>query len=77
MSTLMQRYTQYNERLKAKGIKLISFDCPSCAKAIECQAAPRGDTWDSMANCPHCDALFKHITEGKKSYGLLPPAMMA
>lgn len=29
-ATLMQRYTEYNDRLKAQGVKLIAFACPAC-----------------------------------------------
>lgn len=43
---------------KARGARIAAFKCPDCAKAIETLRPPRGDTWDSMSTCPHCDALF-------------------
>jgi len=72
--TLMQRYTEYNDRLKAKGIKLITFACPSCGQSIETGPAPEGDVWDTLSDCPHCNAMFMKVTEGKKAYGLIPEA---
>lgn len=68
--TLMQLYTEYNDRLKAEGIKLIAFSCPSCNESIETRPAPKGDTWDTLSNCPHCGSMFMKITKGKKAYGL-------
>lgn len=70
----MVRYTEYNDRLKAQGVKMTKFSCPSCAREIETQAAPKGERWDTLANCPHCDAMYMKITDGKKAFGLIPPA---
>lgn len=73
-ASLMQRYTEYNDRLKAQGIKLIAFQCPDCKQSIETQPAPEGDIWDTLSNCPHCNAMFMKITKGHKAYGLIPDA---
>ena len=70
-ATLMQRYTEYNDRLKAQGIKLIAFECPACKQSIETQPAPKGDVWDSLAECPQCNAMYMKITQGKKARGLI------
>lgn len=74
METLLDRYTAYNERLKAQGLKFLSFDCPKCGEGIETQRATRGDTWDTLSTCPHCEALFMKITTHKKAVGRLPQA---
>lgn len=29
MQTLMQRYTEYNDRLKAQGVRFLAFACPN------------------------------------------------
>lgn len=71
-ATLMQRYTEYNDRLKAQGVKLIAFACPACNQNIETREAPKGDVWDTLSDCPHCNAMFMKITKGKKAYGLIP-----
>jgi Zn finger protein HypA/HybF involved in hydrogenase expression len=73
-ATLMQRYTEYNDRLKAQGVKLIAFDCPSCKQSIETHPAPKGEVWDTLSECPHCNAMFMKITKGKTAYGLIPEA---
>ena len=67
---VMQVYTEYYSRLKAKGVRLIKFDCPKCAKEIETVPAPAGEKWDSMSQCPHCESLFKKFTIGSRAYGL-------
>ena len=72
MATLLKRYTEYNDRLKAKGAKMIKFNCPMCAKDIETLPAPKGEFWDTLAQCPHCEALYIKITEGKTARGELP-----
>ncbi|EPG9355252.1 hypothetical protein ACKU3Z_030060 [Pseudomonas aeruginosa] len=76
-TTLMQRYTEYNDRLKAKGVKLVAFECPACQQSIETLPAPKGDVWDNLSECPHCNAMFMKITEGQKAYGLIPKATPA
>lgn len=60
------------KRLKAKGVKLVACSCPKCTKIIKTLAAPKGETWDSMAQCPHCETLFMKFTKGRLSWGVLP-----
>lgn len=72
MASLMKRYTEYNDRLKAKGATLIKFACPACTKDIETLPAPKGEFWDTLAQCPHCEALYMKITEGKTARGEIP-----
>lgn len=73
-ATLFKQYTDYNDRLKSQGIKLISFNCPCCSKPIETMPAPEGDVWDSLSTCPHCDRMFMKITNGKNAEGVIPQA---
>lgn len=77
MFTLKQRYSEYKDRLRASGVKLVSFDCPCCSEIIDTKPAPKGETWDTMATCPHCEGMYKLFTEGGHAYGLVPPAMSA
>jgi Zn finger protein HypA/HybF involved in hydrogenase expression len=72
MASLLNRYTEYNDRLKAKGAKLIKFGCPACAKDIETLPAPKDEYWDTLAQCPHCEALYMKITEGNTARGEIP-----
>lgn len=76
-ASLMHRYTEYNDRLKAQGIKLIAFACPCCTKSIETRPAPRGELWDTLSSCPHCNALYMKITKGKKAFGCAPKTSAA
>ncbi|MFU7316048.1 hypothetical protein ACM74O_30120 [Pseudomonas aeruginosa] len=39
MQTLMQRYTEYNDRLKAQGVRFLAFACPKCGGEIETERA--------------------------------------
>lgn len=73
-ATLMQRYTEYNNRLKAQGIEMVAFDCPACKLSIETQPAPKGDVWDTLSECPYCNAMYMKFTEGQTAYGLIPNA---
>jgi len=77
MTTLKQRYSEYNDRLRASGIALISLECPCCSAVIETKSGVDGEKWHSMAQCPECEGLFKLFTEGSKAYGLTPCAMNA
>lgn len=69
---LMLQYTAHNETLKAQGVKLVQFSCPTCAKSIDTRPAPKGERWDSLAICPHCEAMYMKITDGKKAFGVIP-----
>lgn len=70
--TLLQRYTEYNNRLKSQGITFIEFACPGCRQTLEARPAPRGEQWDTLSQCPYCEALFMKITEGTKISALIP-----
>lgn len=58
MKKLMAQYLEYTARVKASGAKFLKFKCPHCSGEIETQRATRGDTWDSMTTCPHCEKMF-------------------
>lgn len=61
----MQRYSKYNDLL-------IAFACPACNQSIEIRPAPKGEVWNTLSGCPHCNAMFIKIAEGEKAYGLIP-----
>lgn len=77
MAKLMKIYTEYNDRLKARGAKLIKFECPICSESIETLPAPNGHLWDTLAQCPHCEAFYMKITEGKSARGVIPEGAAA
>ena len=47
-TNLMQRYNEYNERLKAKGVKLIAFACPACGQSRRTRQALKGEFEPSL-----------------------------
>ncbi|HFX1466303.1 TPA: hypothetical protein ACID2X_005189 [Pseudomonas aeruginosa] len=76
MQTLMQRYTEYNDRLKAQGVRFLASACPKCGGEIETERATRGQTWDTLSTCPHCEALFMKITTHTKAVGRIPAGVI-
>lgn len=58
METLAQKHEEYLARVKANGGRTLTFIASCCGKTIEDVAAPRGQTFDSMFLCPHCNALL-------------------
>lgn len=70
--TLMESYTEYNERLKAQGVKMLAYRCPKCGSEIETQRATRGETWDMLSTCPHCEALYMKVTTHTKVFARIP-----
>lgn len=68
----MQNYLSHLAQLKAEGCQLITLCCPCCAKPIETAAAPPGEVWDTLCDCPHCEEIFLLVTEGSRARGLRP-----
>lgn len=74
MQTLMQQYTAYNDRLKARGVQFLTFQCPACSSAIEVQQPGLGEKWDTLASCPHCEVMFMEVATHTQAFGYMPPA---
>lgn len=68
----MQNYLSQLEQLKAEGCQLVTLNCPCCERPIETAAAPPGETWDTLTDCPHCESVFLLITEGPRARGVRP-----
>lgn len=68
--SLIAVYLAYYTALKEKGVPLVSFTCPHCAKPIETEAAPAGVQWDTHSMCPHCENPYLKITQGANAVGL-------
>lgn len=64
MRKLMGDYLKYVRRVEANGGKLICFKCPDCRQDIKTIPAPRGEVWDTVSTCPHCEQSFVKITNG-------------
>jgi hypothetical protein len=72
MSTLLTRYTAFVERAKASRTPLVKFSCPACRQVIETIPAPKGEVWDSLSTCPHCEALFMKVISETSVEATLP-----
>lgn len=57
-------HTSYFNRARELGIVLTAYKCPSCNSAVATQAAPDGETWDTLSECPYCAELHMKITTG-------------
>jgi len=64
-STIKERYLAYWADNKTP---VLEFTCPyrACATTLKVAKPPRGDTWDSMATCPHCERDFYYIATNRK-----------
>lgn len=69
----LETYKAQVARLKAKGVKLVAMSCPKCTKIIRTLPAPKGETWDSVGQCPYCESIFLKITKGRNAYGVYRP----
>lgn len=72
MTTLKQKHDAFIARYKAQGGQVLALDCPACAEKIETPAAPKGENWDSLANCPHCHALYMKLVTHEAAEGRIP-----
>lgn len=67
------RHLEYVARLRAQGVKLLAYACPHCSFSIEVQRAPRGDTWDTLSECPKCGKMHFRVATHTKAKAVLPP----
>lgn len=58
---LLARYHKYIERMRAHGASLTIYKCPACGGSIEALQPPRGQIFDSLVQCPHCEELHGKI----------------
>lgn len=72
MSDLKTQYQAAVEHWNKAGLKVVAFLCPECEEAIVTPAAPKGETWDSLANCPHCNVLYMKVTTHDTADGYIP-----
>jgi hypothetical protein len=72
LSQLAEKHAQQIAGMKARGKKVLAFDAPCCGKEIETPAPPKGHTWDTLATCQHCGALYYKIVTHRKAIGCVP-----
>ena len=63
LAKLRAKHNAYMFQWKASGRRTLAYTAPCCGATIETTAPPKGETWDSLATCPHCGELhFKVVT---------------
>lgn len=61
-TTLKQKHDEFIAKVKAAGKKTLIYTAPCCGKSIEDPAAPKGDWWDTLATCPHCNEIYMKVS---------------
>lgn len=74
LTDLKNQHADWIARVKAKGGKTLTYTTPCCGGAMEDLAAPTGESWDSMAICPHCGSRYMKLTTPKKISALIHEA---
>ncbi|WP_153117405.1 hypothetical protein [Rhodocyclus tenuis] len=72
MKTLKQQHEEYLARVKAKGAKTLTFVTPCCGKTVEDMAAHAGETWDTLATCPHCETIYWKVATDSEIVATIP-----
>lgn len=60
----LSQYFDYIARLQKNGReKLVSYRCPDCRSEIEALVPSKGQTYDSVVECPYCGKTHYKIVE--------------
>lgn len=70
METLKQKHEDFMNRYKSNGYNVVTLCCPLCNSDIETPAAPEGETWDSISNCPECEGLYFKYATNDRAWGV-------
>lgn len=70
--SLLEKHIAHIARLRSAKVRILSYQCPKCGETIDTQAAPKGDAWDTLTTCPHCDDLHMKITRHSAVVALRP-----
>lgn len=62
LTELRRRHNEYIAKCAARGDKLLTYTVPCCGGEMQDIAAPEGQTWDTLATCPHCGECYIKIT---------------
>lgn len=65
--SLLTRHNEHIARLKQNGVRLAEYACPSCGMTIEVIMPARGQVYDSMVECPHCEKMHFKIVDDSGS----------
>lgn len=62
LTELRRRHEEWLAKCAARGDRLLTYTAPCCGRPLRDRAAPEGQTWDTMATCPHCGEHYLKIT---------------
>lgn len=72
-TTLKQKHDEFIAKAKESGAKTLTYRTPCCNKEVEDRVPPKGDVWDTMTVCPHCEKHFFKTATASKIVGELIP----
>lgn len=73
MAALLERHNEYIAAAEAKGSNVLALNCPICEQSIKTLAPEeQGDTWDSLSQCPRCEAMYMKVVTSEKADGFVP-----
>lgn len=73
MTTKLQELNQYIARHLKSGGGVQTYLCPACENPITTPSPDDpADMWDSIATCPHCDALHLREVYYDSAMGTMP-----
>lgn len=72
--TLLEQHNAFIARVKGNGGSTLTFTAPCCGKEIEDRVGVEGETWDTLATCPHCKTLYMKVTTATEIVGSIPEA---
>lgn len=72
MKPLKQKHEEFIAKIKANGGNTLTFVAPCCSQEIEDRAGNKGETWDTLATCPHCGTLYMKVTTEHEIVGSIP-----
>lgn len=60
-TSFKQECEDYFANAIAHGVPVASFNCPCCAEQLKTFAPKKGEAWDSLSTCWHCDSPFVKV----------------
>lgn len=54
----LAKYNLFAVRAIASGGRITAFPCPQCGFVTITHKPPRGDKFDTLANCPSCGVMY-------------------
>jgi|GEM_PF-6809486 len=72
LAELKRKAEEYNAKLRADGIKLLSYVVPCCGATQESRENNTGGRWTTLATCTECGGMYMKITTAEGVTALIP-----